>query len=51
MDLLHHQFIYCDSYRVYGGIIFVAPVRVYWKFIFCALTARDIIVNTRLFVG
>ena len=34
-----------------GGIIFVAPVRGYWKFIFCASTARDIIVNTRLFVG
>ena len=34
-----------------GGIIFVAPVRVYLKLIFCASTARDIIVNTWLFVG
>ena len=34
--------------RLLGGIIFVAPVRVYWKFIFCASTARASIVNTRL---
>ena len=31
--------------RLLGRIIFVAPVRVYWKFIFCASKACDIIVN------